>query len=184
MNSIPRLDTERLHLRAIFPEDELGVFALFSDPHVVKFYEFVPFHDASQARVLIQQFTRWFQNDQAVRWGIFDRASDQLIGSCCFDTLHQTYHSANLGYCLRSDVWGQGLAREAVSAILDYGFQHGVNGALNRIQALTVPENLASEKLLKALGFQHEGLLRSYGHWKGEYHDMNVFSLLKSERSC
>ena len=181
MNSIPRLDTERLHLRAIFPSDERGVYALFSDPSVVEFYEFTPFQNISQSQALIQKFTQWFQHDQAVRWGIIDKASEELIGSCCFDTLHHNYHSANLGYCLRSDFWGKGIAREAVGAILAYGFQHGIIGTLNRVQALTAPRNLASERLLEHFGFRREGLLRSYGYWKGEYHDMNVFSLLKSE---
>lgn len=181
MNSIPRLETDRLKLRAIFPQDELGVFTLFSDPDVVKFYEFEVFREPRQAQTLIQQFTQWFQQDQAVRWGIFEGATDQLIGSCCFDTLNRNYQSANLGYCLRREYWGQGFACEAVTAILDHGFQHGILGALNRVQAITVPANLASEKLLKKLGFQREGLFRSYGFWKGEYHDMNVFSLLKAE---
>lgn len=44
-------------------------------------------------------------------------------------------------------------------------------------------ENTASMKLLEKLGFAPEGVLREYGFWKGEFHDLNMFSLLKKEAS-
>lgn len=49
------------------------------------------------------------------------------------------------------------LAKEAVLAVLKYDFTE-LN--LNRIEALALPENAASQHLLDRLGFQQEGLLR------------------------
>lgn len=181
MDSIPRLETDRLHLRAIFPHDAEGVFALFSDPQVARYYEFEAFTELAQAIELIQNITLWFQNDRAVRWGIFEKATGQLIGSCCFDTFLPNYHSINLGYNLRSEHWGQGLATEAVRQTITYAFEHGIVGPVNRIQALTAKENTSSEQVVRRLGFQHEGLMREYGFWKNTYHDMNLFSLIKKD---
>ena len=41
--------------------------------------------------------------------------------------------------------------------------------------------NSASEKVLNKLKFQKEGLLRQHGYWKGQFHDLNIFSILKSD---
>lgn len=180
MNSIPRLETERLKLRAIFPADAPAILALMSDPRVLEHHELVPFDSIDQANEIISRFTQWFQNDQAVRWGIACKPNDELIGTCCFDTFHPKYQTVNLGYSLRSDHWGQGFATEAVETIIRHAFENGIIGPVNRIQAITIPENTASENVLKKLGFEKEGLMRQYGYWKNEFHDMNLFSRLKS----
>ncbi len=180
MDSIPRLETSRLKLRAIFPTDAEAIFQLMSDPTVTKFHELEQFEDLQQAHDLISSFTQWFQNDQAVRWGILLKETSEFIGTCCFDTFDFDYQSVNLGYNLRSDHCGNGFATEAVNAIIDYAFAKGVVGPVNRIQAITVPENVASEKVLRKLGFEFEGRMRQYGFWKNEFHDMNLFSRLKN----
>lgn len=182
MDSIPRLETPRLRLRAVFPNDAPAILELFSDAQVARFYEFESFTHLQQSQELISQFTAWFQNDEAVRWAITLKETGELIGTCCFDTFQKNYQSVNLGYNVRSDQWGHGFASEAVRAIIDFGFEHGVIAPINRIQAITVPVNVGSERVLKKLGFQHEGLMRQYGFWKGEFHDMNRFSLIRADR--
>ena len=68
---------------------------------------------------------------------------------------------------------------EALNAIIKFGFQEI---GLNRIQAVVMPENQGSEKLLEKAGFQNEGILREYENWgeKG-FVDVSIFSLLKRE---
>ena len=179
MDSIPRIETERLMLRAVFPSDAQSIFQLLSDPTVAQHHELEPFETVHQAHLMISNFTKWFQNDQAVRWAIVRKHDDDVIGTCCFDTFHPKYQSVNVGYNVRSDQWGQGYATEAVHKIIDFAFSNGIVGPVNRIQAITVPANVASEKVLGKLGFEKEGLMRQYGFWKGTFHDMNLFSLLK-----
>lgn len=179
MDSIPRLDSERLKLRAVFPADAQAIFDLMSDPKVAEHHELEPFETLHQSQALISNFTTWFQNDQAVRWGMIRKDNSELIGTCCFDTFHPKYQSLNLGYNVRSDQWGQGYATEAVKTIIQYAFEHGIVSPVNRIQAITVPANVASEKVLEKLGFENEGLMRQYSFWKGRFHDMNMFSLLR-----
>lgn len=179
MNSIPRLDTERLKLRAIYPADAQEIFELLADANVAELHELEPFVEIGQAHQMIANYTHWFQNNQAVRWAILRKDTGALIGTCCFDTFHLKYQSVNLGYNLRFDQWGNGFATEAVRAIVDYAFTHGIVGPVNRIQAITVPANGASEKVLTKLGFEKEGLMRKYGYWKNEFRDMNLFSRLQ-----
>lgn len=181
MESIPRLETERLKLRAVFPNDAQAIFELFADPKVAQSYEFEPFTERQQSVDLITQFTNWFQSDTSIRWAITLPTSGQLIGTCCFDTFQTKYQSVNMGYNIRSDHWGQGFATEAIRAIVGLAFDKGIAGAVNRIQAITLPENRGSERVLKKIGFRHEGLMRQYRFWKGQFRDMNRFGLIQSD---
>lgn len=68
---------------------------------------------------------------------------------------------------------------EALDAIIGFGFREV---GLNRIQALVMPGNEGSEKLLGKLGFRREGVLREYENWgKKGIVDVWMFSLLRSE---
>lgn len=68
---------------------------------------------------------------------------------------------------------------EALEAVLGFGFREV---GLHRIQAVVMPGNVGSERLLEKLGFQREGILREYENWgdKG-YVDVTMFSLLRGE---
>jgi ribosomal-protein-alanine N-acetyltransferase len=67
---------------------------------------------------------------------------------------------------------------EAVKPILQYGFEQ-MN--LNRIEACTGPENVASIKILQKFGFKQEGYLRQHYYGKDQIYDSLIFSLLKAE---
>jgi ribosomal-protein-alanine N-acetyltransferase len=69
---------------------------------------------------------------------------------------------------------------EALQAILRYGFDT-LN--LYRVEALVIPGNTQSLRVLQKLGFQEEGLRRGYGYWKNQFWDLHCFSLLKSDWS-
>ena len=91
-------------------------------------------------------------------------------------------HSGVIGYDLHPDYWGKGITTEAVSSVLNLAYSGGLPcGVLNRIQADAVPGNIASEKVLLKLGFKEEGIRRQSGYWKGKYHDLKCFSLLREE---
>ena len=168
-------------MTAITSADCDGVLKIFSDPLVVEFYDIAPISDLAAASLLIEGFDAWFKLGEAIRWGIWQVDSNQLIGTCCFDKIHRNFRRVNLGYNLSSKFWGSGYASEACQAIIEWAFDKGLGTPVNRIQAITVPENVKSEKVLKRLGFQQEGLLREFGFWKGQPRDMHMFGLTKSD---
>jgi ribosomal-protein-alanine N-acetyltransferase len=73
---------------------------------------------------------------------------------------------------------GQGLAPEAVAAVVRYGFS--VLG-LHRIEAAVLPGNEASVRVLQKLGFREEGTRRDYLYAKGRFHSFRWFSLLATD---
>jgi [ribosomal protein S5]-alanine N-acetyltransferase len=84
-------------------------------------------------------------------------------------------YNATLGYSLDREYEGFGLMREAVQAVIRFGFEE-LN--LRRIEACFIPANTRSEKLLTALGFQIEGLLRSSLEVNGKWEDHRICSLI------
>ena len=181
MKLIPTIQTDRLNLKAVSIADCDAVLEIFSDPLVVEHYDFNPISDREAALRMIEGFDAWFKLGEAIRWGIWQSESNQLIGTCCFDQICPSFRRTNLGYNLSSKFWGGGYAWEACQAIVEWAFENGMGTPVNRIQAITVPENTKSEMLLKRLGFQREGLLREFAFWDGQPRDMNMFGLTKSD---
>ena len=83
--------------------------------------------------------------------------------------------NATIGYSLDHGYEGRGLMREAVAAVIRFAFEH-LN--LRRIEACFMPANVRSERLLEALGFQVEGLLRSSLEVNGRWEDHRICSLI------
>ena len=178
----PSLETERLLLTELQPDDEKSIFTLFSNPAVVEYYDLEAFCEQHQATNLISLFKTRYEEKQGIRWAIRLKTTGQLIGTCGFNSWSSKMRNAVIGYDLLPEFWRQGYAFEAVHAIVKAGFSGVLAcGELHRIQADTVPGNDASELLLYKLGFKQEGLRRECGFWKNKFHDLKCFGLLRSE---
>ena len=84
----------------------------------------------------------------------------------------------DLGYWVRKDHWGEGIASEAVTAILDFGFN---THKLNRIYATACPENIGSLRVLEKCGMSKEGVMREHMNIRGNFRDSVLMAILASE---
>ena len=167
----PRLQTERLFLRQATIEDVEAVFAIFSDLKVIQFHDLDTFTHLDEANKVIERRIRSFRSGRGIRWLIVQKQNNCPVGSCGFTWL-KDLNAAEVGYELSSRYWRQGIMSEALSAILQYGFQIAkVESVIAEVMLL----NIASKKLLKKLGFQSQGILKKRGFWKDEYHDLEKF---------
>lgn len=166
------LETERLVLRPLQKDDLETFLSIFSNPEVTRYYEVETMTGLAQAEKLLDHFIA------IGRLGIALKESERIIGSCGIFAITQEYYSASLGYDLAREYWGRGIMTEALKTLLGFGF---LSMGLNRISALTYPDNAASIRLLSKLGFRTEGIMREFGFWKGCFHDMSLHALLKRE---
>ncbi len=143
----PRLDTERLCLRELTLDDAPAVHVHFSDPEVTEFMDIDPCTDLKSAREIIAYHIQ----DTGVRWGIFDRQTEALIGTCGFHCWDEASAQAEIGYDLSCAYWGRGLMREAVEAALAFGFD---SMALSVVCAISERANPRSIRVLERLGFE------------------------------
>ncbi len=174
----PRLEGPRVHLRAPRDEDTDALFALFSDPEVMRYWSRSAMTEPSEAAALIVEIHERFEQREMINWVIAERRGDRVIGTCTLFHFSPRHRHAELGYALRSDQWRQGLAREAVTLALDWGFRAL---GLHRVEADIDPRNIGSRKLLQALGFQSEGVLRERFFVDDRPTDAELFGLLAAD---
>ena len=88
-------------------------------------------------------------------------------------------NTREIGYRLfNKEDHGNGYATEAVFLTVAYLFS---SKPIERIQAAVVIGNIGSRRVLEKVGFQSEGILRSVVFLDGAHHDMELFSILRSE---
>jgi len=89
---------------------------------------------------------------QVQYWPIFCLNDDALIGCCGLRPYNFEEGIYEIGFHLRPDFWGKGLATEAANAVIDYAFN---TLKVRDLFAGHHPNNLDSAKMLEKLGFHH-----------------------------
>lgn len=176
---IPTLETERLLLREITQEDAEGIFACFSNDQVTRYYGQDTLESMEQAEGFVDFFAKNYLEKKGIRWGIELRGTKGIIGTIGFNGWSVKHKRAEIGYEIHPAHWRNGYTSEAVSKVIEYGFEEL---DLTRIGAVVFIENEASDQLLRKAGFQKEGILRDYMYQDGQAHDAYVYSLLKKDR--
>ncbi|WP_407644111.1 GNAT family N-acetyltransferase [Filobacillus milosensis] len=178
VNSFPILETNRLILRKVTNDDACSLLKYLSDRDVMKHIGLEPFKSINDALDEISWYQSIYDKNTGIRWGITLKNQGQVIGSCGFLNLIPKHYRSEIGIELSKEHWGEGIASEAINAVIRYGFMH-MN--LQRIEALIEPPNLLSQKLVEKQGFIKEGLLRSYEFTGGKFDDLYMYSLLKPD---
>ncbi|MEK4513525.1 N-acetyltransferase [Paenibacillus anaericanus] len=175
---ITELHTERLHLRKMKVSDSSNLFKIWSDPDVTKFMNVSCFTDENQAKEMINLLDDLSRDSKAIRFSIIIKESNEIIGSCGFNSFDFENEKAEIGYDVAKSYWGRGYASEAICSLLDHAFS---SLKLNRVEAKVDPENVNSIKLLQKLNFTFEGTLRQYERVEGKFNDLNIYSKLISD---
>jgi RimJ/RimL family protein N-acetyltransferase len=173
-----RLATPRLDLRPLGPADAPALYAVFSDPRVMRYWCSGPWTAVAEAEARIARQQEALAAGEFLALGIVRRDDGLLLGTCTLFHLSAQCRRAELGYGLRPDAWGHGYAAEAVGELLRFGF---TDLALHRVEADVDPRNEASVRLLERLGFTREGLLRERWIVEGEISDAAFYGLLRRE---
>jgi len=181
MMDFPILETKRLILRKLTINDTSDVFNYFSKEEVAKYTDLEKFTTIKQAEKLINSFNKQFRN--GIRWGILLKKNNKIIGSCGFhhcnlQRLDVWNYKVEIGYELTPEYWKKGIMTEALTEIIKYGFN---KLSINRIEALIIPENIGSIKLIEKIGFKKEGLLKEYRYEKNNFIDCYIYSILKNK---
>lgn len=175
--TFPLIETERLILREIRPEDRNEVFEVYSNAEAMKYFGKIPFTLIEEADERIATTQKAFADKEGIRWGISLKPENKLIGSAGIWRIDKTHFRGEVGYELLPHQWRKGIMHEALVPIINFGFEK-IN--LHTIEACTDPENLSSRKLLEKLGFEQEGYLKENFYFGGEFLDTVLYSLIKT----
>ena len=173
--------TRRLLIRPLSTADAGDFFAYRSDPQVFKFQS-SHFQSLEDARALIQSMEgRTFgKRGEWVQLAIKHLADEKVVGDIGLKPEGHDERVVEVGVSLAKPYQGQGIAKEALRAVISSLFQdHAVHRVLGYIDV----ENAPSIALFESLGFRREGhTLQSFcnkGVWRDEY----LYAVLGSEWS-
>lgn len=146
------IETDRLIMRKFTLDDADAVFEFSTCEAVTEFTgDAGVVKTKADAKELIKRI--WLAEYEAygyARYALVYKADNKVIGFCGlkFET---RINSTDIGYRLLPAYWGKGLATEAATATLEYA-QRTLN--IDHILGEAVDENIASNKLLKNVGFK------------------------------
>ena len=140
------LETERLLLRNLTPEDYREVFRWCGDPDVARYMIYPVYTRAEDVKAWIETLDP--DDPDEYDAGIVLRSTGELIGGGGIYYQPET-DLWNIGYNLRKDQWGNGYAMEAIRGLLEYA------GSMRDVRGITgsfANENARSRRVMEKLG--------------------------------
>lgn len=175
---MPVIETERLRLRRMHVTDSADMYEYSKNPEVTKYLTWYPHPDEDYTRDYLEYLGTKYRIGDFYDWGVTLKSTGKMIGTCGFTRFNYTDDSAELGYVLNPVYRGQGIAPEALEAVLKFGFD---KLALNRAEAKYIEGNDASRRVMEKVGMRYEGTLRGSMLIKGEYKNIGICSILREE---
>ena len=100
---------------------------------------------------------------------------NEPMGIVGLNDLNATWGTAELGYMLHPDHWGNGYMTDAARRLVRYGFDQR---RLHKVAANAFATNPASQRVLEKVGFEQEGHFREHVYIDGEYVDVYRYGVL------
>jgi ribosomal-protein-alanine N-acetyltransferase len=172
------IESTRLIVRLVAEPDLPSLLEVNGNEETTRFLPYPSWHSLSDAQAWLKRMTDMQAAGSALQFVLVEKQLGVAIGSCLLFRFEENSSRAELGYVLGRAHWGRGYMREALTALIDRAF---TTLHLRRLEAEVDPRNLASSRLLQALGFAKEGLLRQRWVSKGEARDVEAFGLLRHE---
>jgi ribosomal-protein-alanine N-acetyltransferase len=148
-------ETARLRYRPLRPDDAAGMFALDSNPRVLRYLGTAPLTDLAQSHAALARVQDEYQREGLGRWAVELRATGEFLGWAGLKMNRQPMNGRlsfiDIGYRLLEAHWGHGYATEAGQAWLAYGFDT-LN--LPLISGYAEAAHGASRRILEKIGLQ------------------------------
>jgi RimJ/RimL family protein N-acetyltransferase len=151
------LETERLILRRATVDDSAFILELLNEPSWLRFIGDKGVKTLDDARgYILQSLVAMYEQ---LGFGLYLtelKGESAPIGICGL-IKRDSLEDVDIGFAFLPKFWGKGYAYESASAVMAYGKE---TFSLNRIVAITSPDNYGSAKLLEKLGFNFERMVK------------------------
>lgn len=176
--------TERVTVRMLREDDAPVVAAYRSDPAVNELQDWdLPYTlEMARSRLAAQAHHTAIPSGEWVNLAIV-LGSDPETGTVIGDLachLQPNGRIAEIGYTLRTEFQGEGYASEAAGGLVDHLL---ATTEVHRLEASLDPQNVASMRVLEAIGFTFEALTRQSYPLRGRWDDDMRYSMLRDERA-
>lgn len=172
-----KLETSRLILRDMRPQDESAFVGMSQDVKYQRFYDESDC-EPNKYRELTQLFVAQALEvpRQSYQLAVESKDSGKFIGTVCLRL--EGNLQASMGCAFSREIQGKGLSIEAAEALANFGFSElGVQ----RIYAETISKNLAAIKLCQSLGMKEEARFEDHRFFKGKWWDTVRLAVVRSD---
>lgn len=174
-----QIGTERLILRSFCEKDAAAVYRNFgSDPKVTEFLRWKAYSSPDDAEDILTEWIGNYKKADFYQWAIVLKDLGEPVGTISAVEMDERINKIQIGYCIGSKWWHQGITSEALGAVIPFFFREV--GA-NRVEALHDPNNPNSGKVMRKCGMKYEGTLRQADWSNKGIVDACVCSLLAEE---
>jgi RimJ/RimL family protein N-acetyltransferase len=158
-------------------EDAAAIEAACQDPAISRWIPFVP---SPYTRADAEAYLRDCIGSDETRhpFAVVDATTGELLGSIDMGVNSQGYRG-HIGYWVVASARGRGICTRALRLLSAWALEHL---ELIRLELITDPDNVASQRVAEKVGFRREGVLRRHlRHPDGRVRDSVLFSLLPGE---
>ena len=170
----PYLNGEKVTLSSIREEDIEVLLALENEWCVRIFAEDdIPYPFSKES------LTKFLQVEEPNKtFGIYSNEVNQLVGSIAIYNVNQQNLNCEVGLVISEKDQGNGFGKESMQLIVDFIFNYL---PMEKIKLDVFSFNKKAIRLYKKIGFQHEGTLKNELFRFGEFHDIELFALLREQ---
>ena len=177
--STPIIHTKRLILRRFTMSDAPYIFKNWaSDSEVTKYLSWKTHESEGDAIQFVNYIQEKYKNQYINEWAIELKSISEPIGALRLSEYKDTTKSMTVGYCIGRPWWHQGIASEALKAVIDYGFN--IIG-LERIEADHDSRNPNSGKVMLGCGMSYRGMLRKEFYSNAGIGDTCIYDIIKDD---
>ena len=172
----PFIVGERIYLRPLEPAQDNHLYSTWmNNEEIRRYFSIYPTSD-TRAK---ERLDLLYKDGKHIIFGVALNSDNTLIGLVGLKDINYINQSAEFYVIIGNPAaWGKGYATEATKLMVRYGFME-LN--LNRIQTQDIEENIGGWRADEKAGFKYEGTLRQVILRFGKYHDVRVYSILRSE---
>ena len=173
------LETDRLILRPLKDQDSESLYENVKEYDIAKWTISIPHpYPKEGAMAFIKQSKKHMQSGLAYHLAILSKDTSELMGVMSLIGVNMRHRNAELGYWVGKDYWNKGIATEAASKMLEFGFKD-LN--MQRISARCIHGNIPSIRVIEKIGMKYEGTFRKEILKEDRFIDMKYYAILKEE---
>lgn len=174
------LTTERLILRKLAVSDYKDMYEYSKMPITSRYLLWLPHETPRFTKKYLSYLQGQYRSGAFHDFAIVEKLSGKMIGTCGFTSFDLTNNSAEVGYVLSPDFWGNGYAAEALRCVMCFGFREL---DLHRMEAKIMDGNTASMRVAEKCGMRREAVHRHSMLIKGAYRTIVEYAILADEFS-
>ncbi|WP_299901958.1 GNAT family protein [uncultured Aquimarina sp.] len=167
-NKLPTILTDRLLLRKIIDSDLENIYNGLSNPKITQYYG-VSYNSLEATK---EQMT-WFADKKQLWWAICDVNTKIFYGAGGLNDIDDKTNTAEIGLWLLPDFWGNGIMKEVLPLICNYGFKHLL---LKRIEGFVESNNKKCKRAMAKLDFKLEKTVPDFEIKNGKPISVDIYA--------